>query len=165
MLNQHAKWPNVCNETPRRRPIASFNYFLSSARLAAGPQRFQPPGSWGSIDHVVNKKAGVIRVYLPPDANCLQAWSPTNCPAGRNYVNIVVAGKQPAPQWLDDGPGCQVIAPAGLGIWEWASNDKGGEPDVVMAWPRRRADPRDAGGRRADPPAPAGAEESASSTP
>jgi xylulose-5-phosphate/fructose-6-phosphate phosphoketolase len=130
MFNQHAKWLKVCNHIPWRRPIASLNYLLSSHVWRQDHNGFshQDPGF---IDHVVNKKAEVIRVYLPPDANCL-LWVTDHCLRSRNYVNVVVAGKQPAPQWLTMDQAVQHCE-AGLGIWEWASNDRGGEPDVVMA--------------------------------
>jgi xylulose-5-phosphate/fructose-6-phosphate phosphoketolase len=129
MFNQHAKWLKVCNHTPWRRPIASLNYLLSSHVWRQDHNGFshQDPGF---IDHVVNKKAEVIRVYLPPDANCLLSVT-AHCLASRNYVNVVVAGKQPAPQWLTMDEAIKHCT-AGIGIWEWASNDKGGEPDVVM---------------------------------
>jgi len=130
MVNQHAKWLKVCNQIEWRRPIASLNYLLSSHVWRQDHNGFshQDPGF---IDHVVNKKAEVVRVYLPPDANCLLSVA-DHCLRSRNYVNVVVAGKQPAPQWLTMDEAirhCQ----AGLGIWEWASNDRGAEPDVVMA--------------------------------
>jgi xylulose-5-phosphate/fructose-6-phosphate phosphoketolase len=130
MFNQHAKWLKVCNDIEWRRPIASLNYLLSSHVWRQDHNGFshQDPGF---IDHVVNKKAEVVRVYLPPDANCLLSVT-DHCLRSRNYVNVVVAGKQPAPQWLTMDEAirhCQ----AGLGIWEWASNDRGSEPDVVMA--------------------------------
>ena len=130
MFNQHAKWLKVCNHIPWRRPIASFNYFLSSHVWRQDHNGFshQDPGF---IDHVANKKAEVIRVYLPPDANCLLSVT-DHCLRSRNYVNVVVAGKQPAPQWLTMDQAIKHCT-LGLGIWEWASNDKGGEPDVVMA--------------------------------
>ena len=130
MFNQHAKWLKTCNHIPWRRPIASFNYFLSSHvwRQDHNGLSHQDPGF---IDHVVNKKAEVIRVYLPPDANCLLSVT-DHCLRSRNYVNVVVAGKQPAPQWLTMDQAIKHCT-AGLGIWEWASNDKGSEPDVVMA--------------------------------
>ena len=130
MFNQHAKWLKVCNHIPWRRPIASLNYFLSSHVWRQDHNGFshQDPGF---IDHVVNKKADVIRVYLPPDANCLLSVT-DHCLRSRNYVNVVVAGKQPAPQWLTMDQAVKHCT-QGLGIWEWASNDKGGEPDVVMA--------------------------------
>ena len=130
MFNQHAKWLKTCHHIPWRRPVASFNYFLSSHvwRQDHNGLSHQDPGF---IDHVVNKKADVIRVYLPPDANCLLSVT-DHCLRSRNYVNVVVAGKQPAPQWLTMDQAIKHCT-AGLGIWEWASNDKGGEPDVVMA--------------------------------
>ena len=130
MFNQHAKWLKVCNHIPWRRPIASLNYLLSSHVWRQDHNGFshQDPGF---IDHVVNKKSEVIRVYLPPDANCLLSVT-DHCLRSRNYVNVVVAGKQPAPQWLTIDQAikhCEL----GAGIWEWASNDRGQEPDVVMA--------------------------------
>jgi xylulose-5-phosphate/fructose-6-phosphate phosphoketolase len=130
MFNQHAKWLKVSNDIAWRRPIASLNYLLSSHVWRQDHNGFshQDPGF---IDHVVNKKAEIVRVYLPPDANCLLSVT-DHCLRSRNYVNVVVAGKQPSPQWLTMDEAvmhCQ----AGLGIWEWASNDRGGEPDVVMA--------------------------------
>jgi xylulose-5-phosphate/fructose-6-phosphate phosphoketolase len=130
MFNQHAKWLKVCNDIPWRRPIASLNYLLSSHVWRQDHNGFshQDPGF---IDHVVNKKAEVIRVYLPPDANCLLSVT-DHCLRSRNYVNLVVAGKQPAPVWLTMDQAVRHCA-AGLGIWEWASNDRGGEPDVVLA--------------------------------
>jgi xylulose-5-phosphate/fructose-6-phosphate phosphoketolase len=130
MFNQHAKWLKVCNDIPWRRPIASLNYLLSSHVWRQDHNGFshQDPGF---IDHVVNKKAEVVRVYLPPDANCLLSVT-DHCLRSRNYINVVVAGKQPAPVWLTMDQAVKHCA-AGLGIWEWASNDKGGEPDVVMA--------------------------------
>jgi xylulose-5-phosphate/fructose-6-phosphate phosphoketolase len=130
MFNQHAKWLKVCNHIPWRRPIASLNYLLSSHVWRQDHNGFshQDPGF---IDHVVNKKAEVVRVYLPPDANCLLSVT-DHCLRSRNYINLVVAGKQPAPVWLTMDEAIKHCT-AGLGIWEWASNDKGGEPDVVMA--------------------------------
>ena len=130
MFNQHAKWLKVCHEIPWRRPIASLNYLLSSHVWRQDHNGFshQDPGF---IDHVVNKKAGVIRVYLPPDANCLLSVT-DHCLRSRNYVNVIVAGKQPAPVWLTMDEAIKHCT-AGLGIWEWASNDRDGEPDVVMA--------------------------------
>jgi xylulose-5-phosphate/fructose-6-phosphate phosphoketolase len=130
MFNQHAKWLKVCHEIPWRRPIASLNYLLSSHVWRQDHNGFshQDPGF---IDHVVNKKAGVVRVYLPPDANCLLSVT-DHCLRSRNYINVVVAGKQPAPVWLTMDQAIKHCT-AGVGIWEWASNDKGGEPDVVMA--------------------------------
>jgi xylulose-5-phosphate/fructose-6-phosphate phosphoketolase len=130
MFNQHAKWLKVTRHIPWRRPIASLNYLLSSLVWRQDHNGFshQDPGF---IDHVVNKKAEVIRVYLPPDANTLLSIT-DHCLRSRNYVNVVVAGKQPAPQWLTMDEAVKHCT-AGLGIWEWASNDAGGEPDVVMA--------------------------------
>jgi xylulose-5-phosphate/fructose-6-phosphate phosphoketolase len=130
MFNQHAKWLKVTREIPWRRPIASLNYLLSSLVWRQDHNGFshQDPGF---IDHIVNKKAEVIRVYLPPDANTLLSVT-DHCLRSRNYVNLVVAGKQPAPQWLTMDEAVKHCT-AGLGIWEWASNDRGGEPDVVMA--------------------------------
>jgi len=130
MFNQHAKWLKVCTHIPWRRPIASLNYLLSSHVWRQDHNGFshQDPGF---IDHVVNKKAEVIRVYLPPDANTLLSVT-DHCLRSRNYVNVVVAGKQPAPQWLTMDEAIKHCT-AGLSIWDWASNDKGGEPDVVMA--------------------------------
>ncbi|HEX7862250.1 MAG TPA: phosphoketolase family protein [Verrucomicrobiae bacterium] len=130
MFNQHAKWLKVCNHISWRRPIASLNYLLSSHVWRQDHNGFshQDPGF---IDHVVNKKAAVVRVYLPPDANCLLAVT-DECLRSRNLINVVVAGKQPAPAWLGMNEAIKHCT-AGLGIWEWASNDKGGEPDVVMA--------------------------------
>jgi len=129
MFNQHAKWLKVCSHIPWRRPIASLNYLLSSHVWRQDHNGFshQDPGF---IDHVINKKAEVIRVYLPPDANTLLSVT-DHCLKSRNYVNVVVAGKQPAPQWLSMDQAIKHCT-AGIGIWEWASNDQGSEPDVVM---------------------------------
>ena len=129
MFNQHAKWLKVSNHIPWRRPIASLNYLLSSHVWRQDHNGFshQDPGF---IDHVVNKKAEIIRVYLPPDANTLLSVT-DHCLRSRNYVNVIVAGKQPAPQWLDMDAAIKHCT-AGIGIWPWASNDLGGEPDVVM---------------------------------
>ncbi len=129
MFNQHAKWLKVANQIAWRSPIASLNYLLSSHVWRQDHNGFshQDPGF---IDHVVNKKAEVIRVYLPPDANTLLSVT-DHCLRSRNYVNVIVAGKQPAPQWLDMDAAILHCA-AGIGIWDWASND-GGTPDVVMA--------------------------------
>jgi xylulose-5-phosphate/fructose-6-phosphate phosphoketolase len=130
MFNQHAKWLKVSHRIPWRRPIASLNYLLSSHVWRQDHNGFshQDPGF---IDHVVNKKAEVIRVYLPPDANTLLSVT-DHCLRSRNYVNVIVAGKQPAPQWLNMDDAIKHCT-AGLGIWPWASNDQGGEPDAVMA--------------------------------
>ena len=130
MFNQHAKWLKVTRQIPWRRPIASLNYLLTSHVWRQDHNGFshQDPGV---IDHVVNKKAEIIRVYLPPDANTLLCVT-DHCLRSRDYVNVIVAGKQPAPQWLNMDQAIK-HSTAGIGIWEWASNDKGGEPDVVMA--------------------------------
>ncbi|MCS6291535.1 MAG: phosphoketolase family protein [Nitrospira sp.] len=130
MFNQHAKWLKVCRHIPWRRPIASLNYLLSSHVWRQDHNGFshQDPGF---IDHVVNKKAEVIRVFLPPDANTLLSVT-DHCLRSRNHVNVIVAGKQSAPQWLDMDSAIKHCT-AGIGIWEWASNDQDSEPDVVMA--------------------------------
>ncbi len=130
MFNQHAKWLKTCNRIPWRRPIASLNYLLTSHVWRQDHNGFshQDPGF---IDHVVNKKAEVIRVFLPPDANTLLAVT-DHVLRSRNYVNVIVAGKQPAPQWLNMDAAMKHCE-AGIGVWEWASNDYGDEPDVVMA--------------------------------
>jgi Phosphoketolase len=130
MFNQYAKWLKVCNHIPWRRPIASLNYLLSSHVWRQDHNGFshQDPGF---LDHVVNKKAEIIRVYLPPDVNTLLSVT-DHCLRSRNYVNVIVAGKQPAPQWLTMDQAIKHCT-AGIGIWEWASNDRGGDPDVVMA--------------------------------
>jgi xylulose-5-phosphate/fructose-6-phosphate phosphoketolase len=130
MFNQHAKWLKVSREVPWRRPIASLNYLLTSHVWQQDHNGFshQDPGF---IDHVVNKKADVIRVYLPPDANTLLSVT-DHCLRSRHYINVIVAGKQPELQWLDMDSAIKHCT-AGLGIWEWASNDEGGDPDVVMA--------------------------------
>ncbi|MGF7163517.1 xylulose-5-phosphate/fructose-6-phosphate phosphoketolase [Rhodoligotrophos appendicifer] len=130
MFNQHAKWLKTARDVPWRRPISSLNYLLTSHVWRQDHNGFshQDPGF---IDHVVNKKADIVRVYLPPDANtllhvtdhCLRSW---------DRVNVIVAGKQPAPQWLDMDSAINHCE-RGIGIWEWASNDQGMEPDVVMA--------------------------------
>ncbi len=131
MFNQHAKWLKVTTEAiPWRAPIASLNYLLSSHVWRQDHNGFshQDPGF---IDHAVNKKASVIRVYLPPDANTLLSVT-DHCLRSRNYINLIVAGKQPALQYLDMDAAIKHCT-AGIGIWEWASNDQGAEPDVVMA--------------------------------
>ncbi|WP_353187295.1 phosphoketolase family protein, partial [Bosea sp. (in: a-proteobacteria)] len=130
MFNQHAKWLKTAKEVPWRRPIASLNYLLTSHLWQQDHNGFshQDPGF---IDHVVNKKADIVRVYLPPDANtllhvtdhCLRCW---------DRINVIVAGKAPSPQWLDMDAAIRHCA-QGIGIWEWASNDRGSEPDVVLA--------------------------------
>jgi xylulose-5-phosphate/fructose-6-phosphate phosphoketolase len=130
MFNQHAKWLKVSRDIPWRRPVASLNYLLSSHVWRQDHNGFshQDPGF---IDHVVNKKADVIRVYLPPDANTLLSVT-DHCLRSRHYVNVIVAGKQPELQWLDMDSAIKHCT-AGLGIWEWASSDAGSDPDVVMA--------------------------------
>jgi xylulose-5-phosphate/fructose-6-phosphate phosphoketolase len=131
MFNQHAKWLKTTRgEIPWRRPIASLNYLLTSHVWRQDHNGFshQDPGF---IDHVVNKKADVVRVYFPPDANTLLSVT-DHCLRSRNYVNVIVAGKQPQPQWLSMEEAVRHCT-SGIGIWEWASNDRGGEPDVVMA--------------------------------
>ena len=130
MFNQHAKWLKECNDIPWRRSIGSLNYLLSSHVWRQDHNGFshQDPGF---IDHVVNKKAEVVRVYLPPDANCL-LYVTDMCLRSRNFVNLIVAGKQPAPQWLTMDQAIKHCT-AGIGIWGWASSDRIGEPDVVMA--------------------------------
>jgi len=130
MFNQHAKWLKVSRHIPWRRPIASLNYLLTSHVWRQDHNGFshQDPGF---LDHVVNKKADIVRVYLPADANCLLSVT-DHCLRSRDYINVIVAGKQPAPQWLDMESAirhCKV----GVGIWRWASSDDGLEPDVVMA--------------------------------
>jgi xylulose-5-phosphate/fructose-6-phosphate phosphoketolase len=129
MFNQHAKWLKVTRALPWRRPIPSLNYLLTSHVWRQDHNGFshQDPGF---IDHVVNKKAEVVRVYLPPDANTLLSVA-DHCLRSRNYVNVIIAGKQPAPQWLDM-EAATAHAARGVGIWEWASNDHG-DPDVVLA--------------------------------
>jgi xylulose-5-phosphate/fructose-6-phosphate phosphoketolase len=130
MFNQHAKWLKVCNEIPWRRPIASLNYLLTSHVWRQDHNGFshQDPGF---IDYVCNKKAEIVRVYLPPDANSL-VFVADHCLRSWNRINVIVAGKQPAPQWLNMDEAVKHCT-AGIGIWEWASNDRGSEPDVVMA--------------------------------
>ena len=130
MFNQHAKWLKVTRNIPWRRPIASLTYLLTSHVWRQDHNGFthQDPGF---IDHVVNKKADVVRVYLPPDANTLLSVA-DHCLRSRNYVNVIVAGKQPALQYLDMKSAVEHCT-AGLGIWDWASNDQEGEPDAVMA--------------------------------
>ena len=130
MFNQHAKWLKVTREIPWRRPLASLNYLLSSHVWRQDHNGFthQDPGF---IDHVVNKKAEIIRVYLPPDANCLLSVA-DHCLRSRDYVNVIVAGKQPALDYLTMDEAI-IHCTRGLGIWDWASNDEGAEPDVVLA--------------------------------
>jgi xylulose-5-phosphate/fructose-6-phosphate phosphoketolase len=130
MFNQHAKWLKVTRELPWRRPIASLNYLLSSHVWRQDHNGFshQDPGF---IDHVVNKKAAVIRIYLPPDANTLLSVA-DHCLRSRDYVNVIVAGKQPALSYLSMDEAV-LHCTRGVGIWEWASSDRGGVPDVVLA--------------------------------
>ena len=136
MFNQHAKWLETTNHIEWRRPISSLNYLLSSHVWRQDHNGFshQDPGF---IDHVVNKKAGVVRVYLPPDANTLLSTM-DHCLRTTQYVNVVVAGKQPSPQWLtmDDAISHWT---RGLGIWHWAGTEEDGtEPDVILAHPSSR---------------------------
>jgi xylulose-5-phosphate/fructose-6-phosphate phosphoketolase len=130
MFNQHAKWLKESSEISWRRPIASLNYLLTSHVWRQDHNGFshQDPGF---LDVVVNKKADIVRVYLPPDANCLLSVA-DHCLRSRNYVNVIVAGKQPALQYLDMESAIRHCT-AGIGIWDWASSDEGAEPDVVMA--------------------------------
>jgi xylulose-5-phosphate/fructose-6-phosphate phosphoketolase len=130
MFAQHAKWLKICNELPWRHSIASLNYLLSSNVWQQDHNGFthQDPGF---LDHAANKKADVVRIYLPPDANCLLSVF-DHCVKSRNYVNIMVTSKHPRPQWLTMDQAVKHCS-QGIGIWEWASNDQGQEPDVVMA--------------------------------
>jgi len=130
MFNQHAKWLKVSKKIPWRRPIASLTYLLTSHVWRQDHNGFshQDPGF---IDHVVNKKADIVRVYFPPDANTLLSVA-DHCLRSRHYVNVIVAGKQPAPQWLNMDAAIKHCT-EGIGIWDWASNDQNSEPDVVMA--------------------------------
>jgi xylulose-5-phosphate/fructose-6-phosphate phosphoketolase len=130
MVNQHAKWLKVTRDIPWRRPIASLNYLLTSHVWRQDHNGFshQDPGF---IDHVANKKADVVRIYLPPDANSLLSVM-DHCLRSSNYINVVIAGKQPALQYLDIDAAMNHCA-EGIGLWQWASNDEGAEPDVVMA--------------------------------
>jgi xylulose-5-phosphate/fructose-6-phosphate phosphoketolase len=129
MVNQHAKWLKTARELPWRKPIASLNYLLSSLVWRQDHNGFshQDPGF---IDHLVNKKAGVVRIYLPPDANSLLSVA-DHCLRSRNYINLIVAGKQPAPQWMTMDEAVAHCT-TGLGIWPWASNDEG-KPEVIIA--------------------------------
>ena len=129
MANQHAKWLKTTREIPWRKPIASLNYLLSSLVWRQDHNGFshQDPGF---IDHLMNKKADVVRIYLPPDANTLLSVA-DHCLRSRNYINLIVAGKQPAPQWLTIDEAVAHCT-TGLGVWPWASNDEG-DPEVVMA--------------------------------
>jgi xylulose-5-phosphate/fructose-6-phosphate phosphoketolase len=130
MFNQHAKWLKTTRNIPWRRPIGSLNYLLTSHVWRQDHNGFshQDPGF---IDFVMNKKADIIRVYLPPDANCLLSVA-DHCLRSRHYVNVIVAGKQPELQWLDMNAAIEHCT-EGIGIWSWASNDQGSEPDAVMA--------------------------------
>jgi xylulose-5-phosphate/fructose-6-phosphate phosphoketolase len=130
MFNQHAKWLKTCNQIPWRAPIASLNYLLTSHVWRQDHNGFshQDPGF---IDHVVNKKPEVIRVYLPPDANCLLSVT-DHCLRSRNFINVIVAGKQPALQWLSMQQAVDHCR-AGIGVWEWAGNETQAGPDVVLA--------------------------------
>jgi xylulose-5-phosphate/fructose-6-phosphate phosphoketolase len=130
MFNQHAKWLEAVRHIPWRKPIASLNYLLTSHAWRQDHNGFshQDPGF---LDNAVNKKPEVIRAYFPPDANCLLSVA-DHCLRSKNYVNIIVAGKQPELQWLDMASAVRHCA-AGIGKWEWASNDGGGEPDAVLA--------------------------------
>src|SRR5581483_6211220 len=130
MFNQHAKCLKVTRHLPWRRSIASLNYLLASHVWRQDHNGFSHHDP-GFIDHVVNKKAELVRVYLPPDANTLLSVT-DHCLRSRDYINVIVAGKQPSPQWLDMDAAI-VHCTAGIGIWEWASSDRGSEPDVVMA--------------------------------
>ncbi len=130
MFNQHAKWLKVTANIPWRRKIASLNYLLASHVWQQAHNGFthQDPGF---IDHVVNKKASIVRVYLPPDANCLlSVWD--HCLRSKHYVNVVIAGKYQSPQWLSMFE-AEKHCEAGIGIWDWASSDGDADPDVVMA--------------------------------
>ncbi|MCC9069685.1 phosphoketolase family protein [Arthrobacter cryoconiti] len=130
MFNQHAKWLKITKALPWRRDISSLNYLLASHVWQQDHNGFthQDPGF---LDHVVNKKADIVRVYLPPDANCLLSVA-DHCLRSRHYVNVIVAGKHAMPQWLSMAE-AELHCTKGIGIWEWASNDKGTEPDVVLA--------------------------------
>ena len=130
MFSQHAKWLKVCNQLPWRQNIASLNYVLSSNVWQQDHNGFthQDPGF---LDHVNNKKADVVRIYLPPDANCLLSCF-DHCIRSRNYVNVLVTSKHPRPQWLTMEQAVNHCT-QGIGIWQWASNDQGEEPDIVMA--------------------------------
>lgn len=130
MAAQHAKWLKTCNELPWRQDIASLNYILSSNVWQQDHNGFthQDPGF---LDHLANKKADVVRIYLPPDANCLLSCF-NHCIASRNYVNVMVTSKHPRPQWLTMEQAVKHCT-QGIGIWQWASNDQGYEPDIILA--------------------------------
>ena len=156
MFNQHAKWLKVTSHLPWRRKIASLNYLLASHVWRQDHNGFthQDPGF---IDHVVNKKAEIVRVYLPPDANCLLSVM-DHCLRSRHYVNVVVAGKHPAPQWLTMDAAVTHCT-EGIGIWQWASNDQGVAARRGDGLLRRRAHAGDARGRFDPARAPARAED------
>jgi xylulose-5-phosphate/fructose-6-phosphate phosphoketolase len=122
MVSQHEKWLKATSELPWRRKIASLNYLLASNVWQQDP---------GFIDHIVSKKAGIARVYLPPDANCLLSVM-DHCLRSRNYINVIIAGKLVMPQWLSMDEAIEHCA-EGIGVWQWASNDQGSEPDIVIA--------------------------------
>jgi xylulose-5-phosphate/fructose-6-phosphate phosphoketolase len=130
MVNQHAKWIKMSSELPWRHDIASLNYLLTSHVWRQDHNGFthQDPGF---IDHLVNKKSEVTRIYLPPDANCLLSVM-DHCLRSRNYINLTITGKHDSPQWLNMEEAI-VHCSKGISVWDWASNDQGGEPDVVMA--------------------------------
>jgi xylulose-5-phosphate/fructose-6-phosphate phosphoketolase len=130
MVNQHAKWIKMSNELPWRHQIASLNYLLTSHVWRQDHNGFthQDPGF---IDHLLNKKASAVRIYLPPDANTLLSTM-DHCLKSRNYINLTITGKHNSPQWLTMDEAIDHCT-KGVGIWDWASNDQGGEPDVVMA--------------------------------
>ena len=153
MFNQHAKWLKVSRTLSWRPPIASLNYLLTSHVWRQDNNGFthQDPGF---IDLVVNKKAEVVRVYLPPDTNTLLS-TVDHCLGSRDYVNVIVAGKQPQPTWLSMEE-AELHCTRGIGIWDWASNDEGAEPDVVMACAGDVPDARGARGGVAAAHAPAG---------
>jgi xylulose-5-phosphate/fructose-6-phosphate phosphoketolase len=130
MVNQHAKWLKMSSELSWREDISSLNYLLTSHVWRQDHNGFthQDPGF---IDHLLNKKSAMIRVYLPPDANCLLSVT-AHCLSSRNYINLTVCGKHDSPQWLSMEDAIEHCS-AGIGVWDWASNDQGGEPDIVMA--------------------------------
>ena len=130
MFNQHAKWLKACNKLPWRKEISSLNYLLASHvwQQAHNGDTHQDPGF---IDHVVNKKASIARVYLPPDSNCLLSVG-DHCLRSRNYVNVIIVGKYLSPQWLNMEDAIEHCT-RGISIWQWASNDQGSDTDVVMA--------------------------------
>ena len=145
MFNQHAKWLKVSREIPWRRPIASLNYLLTSHVWRQDHNGFshQDPGF---VDLVANKKADIVRIYLPPDANTL-LWVTDHCLRTYNRINVIVAGKQPAPQWLTMDEAVD-HCDAGIGIWDWAGNDERQRAGCRHGLRRRRADAGDARGGR-----------------